>query len=369
MSALESCLIESLSDQRTRFDSAFAILDQAVAEHVFPAASVAVTQGGRLVALKAFGRFTYDRDSPAVGPSIIFDLASLTKAIATTAMAMMLYERGLIDLDAPVAGIVPEFLADDPRRGEVTLRMLLAHSSGLPAHEKFFLKAHARESLLHLVLNTPLAAEPGSTADYSDIGFIILGLALERLADEPLDRFCQREIFDPLGMTSTAFKPPKELKSRIAPTEDDQRFRHRVVQGEVQDENASVLGGIAGHAGVFSTAGDLAKFAHTVLSGDSRILRSDTIALFTRRQLEPSDTSRALGWDTPSAPSQSGKYFGTHSFGHLGYTGTSIWIDPERQVSVTLLTNRSWPDCSDQRIKVVRPQFHDAVIESLEKAR
>lgn len=369
MSALEFCPPESLSDQLTRFDGAFAIIERAIAEQVFPAASVAVTHGGRLVALKGFGRFTYDRDSPLVDPATIFDLASLTKVVATTAMAMVLYERGLIDLDAPVAGIVHEFVSDDSRRGEVTLRMLLAHSSGLPAHEKFFLNARDREGLLHLAFNTSLAAEPGSTAVYSDIGFIILGVALERLADEPFARFCQREIFDPLGMTSTTFKPPKEVKAEIPPTENDQHFRHRVIQGEVQDENASVLGGIAGHAGLFSTAGDLAKFAHAMLSGGNPILRGDTIALFTRRQLEPAGTSRALGWDTPSAPSQSGKYFGLASFGHLGYTGTSIWIDPERQVSIILLTNRTWPDCSDQRIKVVRPRFHDAIIESLEKAR
>jgi CubicO group peptidase (beta-lactamase class C family) len=369
MSAPEFCLADSLTDQLTRFDDAFAILDQAVAGHAFPAASVAVTQGGRLVALQGFGRFTYEVDSPVVEPATIFDLASLTKVVATTAMAMVLYERGLIDLDAPVVGIIPEFIAEDSRRGEVTLRMLLAHSSGLSAHEKFFLKARDRESVLRMAFNTPLAAEPGSTAVYSDIGFIILGVALERLADEPLERFCQREIFDPLGMTSTTFKPPKELKARIPPTEDDRHFRHRVIQGEVQDENASVLGGVAGHAGVFSTAGDLAKFAHAMLSGGSPILRRDTVALFTRRQLEPAGTSRALGWDTPSSPSQSGKYFGPHSFGHLGYTGTSIWIDPERQVSIILLTNRTWPDCSDQRIKVVRPQFHDAMIESLEESR
>jgi serine-type D-Ala-D-Ala carboxypeptidase len=368
MSALEFCLLESFSDQQRCFETAFAIIEQAIAERVFPAASVAVTQAGRLVALKGFGRFTYDADSAVVGPATIFDLASLTKVVATTGMAMVLYERGLIDLDAPVVGIVPEFMANDSRRGEVTLRMLLAHSSGLPAHEKFFLKANDRERLLQMAFNRPLAAEPGSTAVYSDIGFIILGVALERLADEPLDRFCQREIFDPLGMTSTTFQPPTEIKSRIPPTENDQHFRHRVIQGEVQDENASVLGGVAGHAGVFAATEDLARFSHAMLSG-SPILRGDTVALFTRRQSEPAPTSRALGWDTPSAPSQSGKYFGPHSFGHLGYTGTSIWIDPERQVSITLLTNRTWPDCSDQRIKVVRPHFHDAIIESLERSR
>ena len=371
MSASEFSLPESslLDDQEKRFSGAFDVLQQAIAEHVFPGASAAVTENGSLVALKACGRFTYDADAPVVTPATVFDLASVTKVVASTAVAMLLYERGLIDLDAPLAGIVPEFISEDSRRRDVTLRMLLAHCSGLPAYEKLFLEANDRENLLQLAFPTPLAAEPGSTAVYSDIGFILLGVALERLVDEPLDRFCQREIFDPLGMTNTTFNPPKELRKAIPPTQDDRRFRHRVIQGEVQDENASVLGGVAGHAGVFSTAADLAKFAHVMLSGGDPILRSDTVELFTRRQAEPAGSSRALGWDTPSNPSQSGKYFGPASFGHLGYTGASMWIDPERQVSITLLTNRTWPDCSDQRIKAVRPRFHDAVIESLEESR
>ncbi|MGB5153888.1 MAG: serine hydrolase, partial [Candidatus Sulfotelmatobacter sp.] len=250
---------------------------------------------------------------------------------------------------------------------EVTLRMLLAHSSGLPAHEKFFLKARTRNELLQAAFTTPLAVDPASRVEYSDVGFIILGVALERLADESLDRFCQREIFAPLGMINTTFNPPPEIRAKIPPTADDQTFRKRLIQGEVQDENASVLGGVAPHAGLFSTAEDLAKFAQVMLNQGSPILRPETIALFTRREPAPSSTSRALGWDTPSASSQSGKYFSPQSFGHLGYTGTSLWIDPTRQLSITLLTNRTWPDCSNQAIKQARPKFHDAIIEALDK--
>jgi CubicO group peptidase (beta-lactamase class C family) len=157
------------------------------------------------------------------------------------------------------------------------------------------------------------------------------------------------------------------LKDSIPPTADDQSFRRRIIQGEVQDENASVLGGVAGHAGLFSTAEDLAIFAHAMLNRGYPILRSDTVELFSRRESAPAGTSRALGWDTPSAPSQSGKYFSGRSFGHLGYTGTSLWIDPERQLSITLLTNRTWPDCANQAIKQVRPAFYDAVVEALGK--
>jgi serine-type D-Ala-D-Ala carboxypeptidase len=362
-----SFLARNDAAQDDRFRGAFNILKEAIASRAFPACSVAVSSRGELVAGKALGRFTYESSSPAVSTASIFDLASVTKVVATTAMAMILYERGVLDLDAPVTAILPEFASADSRRVKVTVRMLLAHSSGLPAYERLFLHAKTREELLHAAFAAELTSAPGARAEYSDIGFIILGVVLERLADETLDAFCQREIFGPLAMSRTTFNPAKALREIIPPTADDPAFRHRIVQGEVQDENASVLGGVAGHAGLFSTADDLALFAHAMLNGGYPILRPDTVQLFTRRESAPDDTSRALGWDTPSAPSQSGKYFGSRSFGHLGYTGTSLWIDPDRQLSITLLTNRTWPDCQNQAIKQVRPAFHDAVIDALEK--
>jgi len=278
---------------------------------------------------------------------------------------MILYERGLLDLETPVVAVVPEFASDDRRRREATLRMLLAHSSGLPAYEKLFLKAETKEKLLSAAFTMPLATAPGTKAEYSDIGFIILGVALERIADEPLDPFSQREAFGPLGMRHTSFNPPASWRSAVVPTVDDRTFRNRVIQGEVQDENASVLGGVAGHAGLFATAEDIAVFANAMLNGGQPIIRHSTLNLFTHRESSPAGTSRALSWDTPSSPSQSGKYLSANSFGHLGYTGTSLWIDREQQVSITLLTNRTWPDCSSQAIKEVRPRFHDAIIEAL----
>jgi CubicO group peptidase (beta-lactamase class C family) len=374
-----SFLVRDLAAQDDRFRVAFGILENAVAARAFPGCSLAVTLREELVAHKALGRFTYDPASPEVTTASIFDLASLTKIVATTAMAMILYERGLLDLEAPVTAIAPEFAGDDfggdsgndPRRREVTLRMLLAHSSGLPAYEKLFLHAKTRAQLLQAAFTTGLTASPGARAEYSDVGFIILGVVLERLADESLDAFCQREIFGPLGMTHTTFNPTPALKAAMPPTADDGTFRHRIIQGEVQDENASGLGGVAPHAGLFSTAEDLAVFAHAMLNGGHPILRSTTVELFSRRESAPDGTSRALGWDTPSSslplPSQSGKYFSSRSFGHLGYTGTSLWIDPERLLSIALLTNRTWPDCENQAIKQVRPAFHDAVVEALGK--
>jgi serine-type D-Ala-D-Ala carboxypeptidase len=418
METLKRTLLPDFDHQDEQFSSAFSILRDAIAQRAFPSASLAITHKGRLIALKAFGQFVYESDLEGSGapslsrfvrqggdcnvhPSTLFDLASLTKPIATTTMAAILYERCSLQLDAPIVATIPEFLVDssgtvDPRRRAVTFRTLLAHSSGLPAYEKLFLRCRTREQLLQAALTTTLTADPGTRAEYSDIGFIILGIALERIAGESLDRFCQREVFVPLHMANTIFNPPAELRPKIPPTADERpcgagaparekptvsqisggspvttrnlprsTFRNRILQGEVQDENASVLGGVAGHAGLFAAAEDLAQFAHAMQCDGNPILHPETISLFMARQFSPANTSRALGWDTPSRPSQSGKYFGPKSFGHLGYTGTSLWIDPDRQLSITLLTNRTWPDCSNQSIKHVRPRFHDAVIEAL----
>jgi CubicO group peptidase (beta-lactamase class C family) len=357
--------VAAYDEQDSAFAPAFEILCSAIAERAFPAASVAVIYRGKLAALKAFGTFTYEPNSPEVTTATVFDLASVSKVVATAAAAMILYERGLLDLEAPVAAIVPEFAGSDLRRREVTVRTLLAHSSGLPAYEKLFRRASSRDQLLSLAFTTNLTADPGTHAEYSDIGFIISGSLLERIADEPLDRFCQREVFGALGMAQTMFNPPAPWRVLIPPTVDDRIFRHRVIQGEVQDENASVLGGVAGHAGVFSSATDMAIFANTMLQRGGPLVRPETLDVFTRREVSPHGTSRALGWDTPSSPSQSGKYFSSNSFGHLGYTGTSLWIDPERQISIILLTNRTWPDCHNEAIKQIRPAFHDAVFEAL----
>jgi serine-type D-Ala-D-Ala carboxypeptidase len=357
----------AFTPQDAQFARAFAILKEAISARAFPGAALAITQRGHLLALKAFGRFTYAPTSPVVQPDTIFDLASVSKVVATTTVAMLLYERGQLDLEQPVVEILPEFSANstDSRRGEVTLRRLLAHSSGLPGYERLFQRAQTAAEVRRAALTTPLTAQPGSRAEYSDIGFIVLGEALARLAGDPLDTYCQREVFGPWGMTRTGYCPPASCRQAIPPSADDREFRHRIIQGEVNDENAGVLGGVAGHAGVFAPAADLALFAQCLLNGGPPILHPPTIATFTTRQESPAKTSWALGWDTPSPPSQSGQYFSRNSFGHLGYTGTSLWIDPERQVSVTLLTNRTWPDHTCQAIKEVRPRFHDAAIEAL----
>ncbi len=326
----------------------------------------------RLIALHGFGRFTYADDAPPVQPDSIFDLASLTKVVATTTAAMLLYERGQLPLDIPLGHFLPDFVARAPRhqqdtREAVTLRMLLAHSSGLPAYEKLFETTTSREELVRAALTTRVAAEPGTHEEYSDVGFILLGEVLARQAGLGLDQFAQQEIFVPLGMAHTRFNPPAEWKSQIPSTEEDRTFRKRILQGEVNDENAFVMGGVAGHAGVFAPAIDIARFAECMLRGGAPILKPETVQLFTRRAESPAGSSRALGWDTPSPPASSGARFSASSFGHLGFTGTSLWIDPARQLSVTLLTNRTWPNRMSQAIRQVRPVVHDAIVEALEE--
>lgn len=354
-----------VADQAIRFRRPFEIIEQAIANRSFPGAALAVSLGGEPQALAGFGRFTFEDSAPTVTAETIFDIASLTKPVATVTMAMILYQRGFLDLDATVASVVPELdSSPDPGSRHITFRMLLSHSSGLPAHLRLFERTKGDE-VFHAACSSPLEAVPGTRAEYSDIGFIVLGKALERLADDTLDSFCRREIFGPLGMPRTMFKPPAAMKSSMPPAQDDAQWRGSIVQGEVDDENASAMGGVAGHAGLFSNVSDLAAFANCMLRGGEPILRPQTVELFTTRQNVPQGTSWALGWDTPSTPSQSGKYFSSHSYGHLGFTGTSLWIDPERQLSVTLLTNRTWPDRRSQAIKQVRPALHNAIVEAL----
>lgn len=352
---------------RERFPAAWRVLDDAIAARAFPGCAFGVLAGGRMTA-GALGRFTYEPESRAVAPETVFDVASLTKVVSTTAAAMLLYQdgrlqNGRLDIDTPVGELLPGFVigrepGDSARR--VTLRHLLAHSSGLPGYVKFFASAATPYSLFRACLELKLEAEPGARAEYSDPGFILLGKALEVLLGEHLPGWVRREVFAPLGMTATGFCP--EQRSAIPPTEEDRTFRQRMIQGEVQDENAFLLKGAAGHAGLFSNVPDLLRFAACILSGS--LFERATIDYFAQRQ-PPEGSSRALGWDTPSEKSSAGRHFSKHSIGHLGYSGCSLWIDLDAEVAVVLLTNRTWPDRQSQLIREVRPAFHDAVREAL----
>jgi CubicO group peptidase (beta-lactamase class C family) len=360
------------ASQRSRFAPAYRVLDEAIAAHAFPGCAFGVLSGGKVVLADALGRFTYDEASPAVTPKTVYDIASITKVASTTAAAMLLYQRGLLDLETPLGDLLPGFVADraagDPAR-HVIISHLLAHNSGLPGYVEFFRTAATPEAILSACLGLPLEAEPGARAEYSDPGFILLGKALEMLTGESLSTWVQREILSPLGLAATGFCPPPSLQSSIPPTEEDTTFRHRRIQGEVQDENAWILGGAAGHAGLFSNAPDLLRFADEILAaaanaGRSRLFDAATIELFARRQ-GPEGSSRALGWDTPSPDSTSGRHFSQRSIGHLGFSGCSLWIDQEAGVAVVLLSNRTWPDRKSRLIRQVWPAFHDAVREAL----
>jgi serine-type D-Ala-D-Ala carboxypeptidase len=357
---------ETARAQRLQFAQAYSILERAISEHAFPGAAFGVFAEGKVLALDGVGRFTYDQAADAVTASTVYDLASVTKVVATTAMAMLLHQRGLLTLEQPLAEILPAFAQGEAAGGarhQVTLRMLLAHASGLPGYARLFDEARERDALLDACLRLPLEAAPGNRAEYSDPGFILLGEALEAMAGEGLSSFCNREVFTPLAMSGTRFRPPVDTRSSIPPTEQDENFRGRVIQGEVQDENCFVLGGVSGHAGLFSNALDPLLYAQCLLEKE-RIFIPETVRLFTTRAGLPPGSSRALGWDTPSQPSSSGRFFSRHSAGHLGYAGTSLWIDFERKLAIVLLTNRTWPRRENQAIRIIRPAFHDAVMQA-----
>ena len=370
----------------SRLVPAYELLDRAVAEGAFPGGVLAVGHHAE-IAMYPFGRTTYDAKAARVTSDTIYDVASLTKPIVTTTAVMMLVEENSLNLDAPVSRYVPEFAAasnKDPDafwREGVTVRHLLLHSSGLAAHRDFYL--HLKMSpkrvtsprnasdILARAIAEPFVREPGAQVEYSDLGFILLGAIIERLSGSSLDAFASARIFAPLGMASSFFNPPVRLRARIAPTEHDRAFRRRIIHGEVHDENAWAMGGVAGHAGLFSTASDVGIFAQMMLNGGiyghRRVVARATIQEFTARQ-EIGGSAHALGWDVPVAPSSSGNHFSLRSFGHLGFTGTSLWIDPDRDLFVVLLTNRVHPTRDNDQIRRVRPALHDAITESLRAA-
>ncbi len=356
-----------------RLKPAYELLDRAVKSGAFPGGVAAIGCKDRL-AVHAFGKLTYEAKSARVTADTIYDVASLTKPIVTTTAVMMLAERGQIDLDAPVARFLPEFgcaAKSDPDagwRGRVTVRMLLLHNAGLAAHRDFYKQAKGKRDVVARVIAEPLVRQPGTQIEYSDLGFILLGSIVEKLSGESLDNFAEERIFAPMDMSSSRFTPAKALRARIAPTEKDAAYRKRLLLGEVHDENAWAMGGVAGHAGLFSTAHDVAAFAQMMLNGGiyahHRLLARSTIEQFTAR--EPiGNSARALGWDVPVAPSSSGRYFSNKSYGHTGFAGTSLWIDPERELFVVLLTNRVHPTRANDQIRQVRPALHDAIVEAL----
>ena len=356
------------------------VVEAAVGERAFPGAVLAVGRDGALVHLRPFGRLTYEADAPPVRVDTVYDLASLTKVVATTTAAMILVDEGRLDLAKRVSDFLPRFRGGD--RDQVTVEKLLTHSSGLPAHLPLYQEIQGKEAYVERISATDLTFAPGTQSVYSDLGVILLGEILERVAGEPLEAFVRRRLLDPLKMKDTLFLPGPALLARIAPTEIDP-WRGRLLRGEVHDENASALGGIAPHAGLFGTAPDLSRFAQMLLDGgvfeQHRIVSRATVERFTRRATVPG-SSRALGWDTaaPSdkaerssvpgtaAYSSAGSLLSARAFGHTGFTGTSLWMDPDRRLFVILLTNRVHPSRDNNRIRAVRADVADAVARGLQ---
>ena len=334
----------------------------------FPGASLAVGYREKLLVCRGYGRLDYASTSPAANSNSVYDLASLTKVVCTTTLVMQAFERGIIDLDDRLGRFFPEFRAGNKR--QVALKHLLAHSSGLPAHIPLYKHAGGKEDILRRILETPLEYPPGSRSLYSDLGFILLGAVVERACGESLDKLAREQIFQPLGIRRTCFHPPSDWRPRIAPTEMDP-WRKRLLRGEVHDENASAMGGVAAHAGLFGTAADLAVFCQALLNGGvynhRRIVKRTTLESFTQRQADPRDSSRALGWDTPSPNSSAGNKLSRQSYGHTGFTGTSLWIDPRRRLFIVFLTNRVHPSRNNAAIQSARREVADTVAEAVDQ--
>ena len=355
------------------------IVRAALADSAASGAALAIGRHGRLVALEGYGELAWGSGRP-VTPTSIFDLASLSKVVGTTTAAMILVEEGRLHLDSTVVSYLPWWAGADQRKNAVTVRQLLLHRAGLPAFRRWFFDHTGVEEYRDAVAREPLEREPGGETIYSDIGVITLGWILEEISGQPLDELLEERVFRPLGMWETRYRPPASLRRRIAATELDTLWRDELVWGRVHDENADAMGGVAGHAGLFSTAVDLSVFARMMLAGGTvpecrptavagepcpvprpepvRVVGADVVEAFTTRHDE--SASRALGWDTPSGASSAGDYFTSRAFGHTGYTGTSIWMDPELDLWVVLLTNRVHPTRENQKHVPLRRAVHDA---------
>lgn len=360
------------------------IVQAGVRDSVASAVAIAIGRRGRLVSLKGFGELQYGTGRP-VRPTSIFDLASVSKVVGTTTAAMMLVEEGVLDLDAPVVEYLPWWSGGDERKNAVTVRHLLLHRTGLIPFRTWYFGIEGEDAYKAAAGDEVLETEPGEVAAYSDIGVMTLAWVIEEVSGQPLDAFLQDRLWNPLGMLETRYNPSSTLRARIAATEIDTIWRNEMVWGTVHDENADAMGGVAGHAGLFSTAVDLSVFARMMLNDGvappcspatdpgepcpvrrtdaQRLLGSEVLERFTTRFDDTS--SRALGWDTPSERSSGGDYVSNDAFGHTGYTGTSIWMDPELDLWVVLLTNRVHPTRDNQKHIPFRSAVHDAVVLSI----
>jgi beta-N-acetylhexosaminidase len=365
---LRQGLPEEVGFIRDSLDVVDGIIDQAIKDSAFPGASLVIVKDGLIVHQKAYGSFDYEPYSNRVDVNTMFDLASVTKVISTTSAIMRLVGEGKIKLDDPIVKYFPKF--GQHGKEHITLYNLMVHNSGLVAWAKFYEYCKTPQQLVDSVFASRLIYKTGDSTLYSDLGLITTGKIIEKVTGTTLDHYVDSVFFVPLGMTSTMFNPPQRLRSRVMPTEVDTFWRRTgtAVRGTVHDENASVLGGVSGHAGLFSTAPNLAVLLQMELNGGvyggKRYLKEDVLHKFTARQSPKS--SRGIGWDTKiSSRGWSGKLLSEQTWLHTGFTGTSVITDPTRNLIVVFLTNRVYPTRENQKIGSVRPKVHDAIVRSL----
>ncbi|MCU7496433.1 MAG: serine hydrolase [Ignavibacteria bacterium] len=358
--------IQAESDSSFDFSKVDEVMNSGLSDSVFPGAVAYVGYKGKVIYKKAFGHYTYGPGVQPMETDAMFDLASVSKVIGTTTAAMLLYDEGKLILDKKVSDYLPDFA--NHGKENITIRNLLLHNAGFPADKPFYKMYKNHDQVAQDIMNTSLEYPTGTKFLYSDLSMITLQLVIEKIAGMPLDRFLKKRVFEPLGMSHTMYNPPKSLWNKCVPTEVDNYWRMDTVRGTVHDENAAAMGGVAGHAGLFSTAGDLSTFMQMMLNkgryDGKQLIKPSTVELFTSKVSEQS--SRGLGWDTKAPTgSSAGSLFSTESFGHTGFTGTSVWADKTRNLFVVLLTNRVFPTRKNNKIIKFRPLFHDAVIRAI----
>ena len=363
---------------RTAFTPIHDAMSRAVADRVFPGAVLLIDAGGEIVLHEAFGHAALVPVPEPMTADTVFDVASLTKPLVTATLTLALVADGRLALDAPIGRSVPSWR--EGAKARATIRHLLTHTSGLPAWKPFYrdlepaqiATPEGKRRVIDAVEREPLEIEPGAGSRYSDLGFILLGSLIEREAGRPLDRLAADRIVTPLGLPSMSYRPvgaplARDCVARVASTEDCP-WRGRVLRGEVHDENAYAMGGVAGHAGLFADARDVHRLVRAwrdARTGRAAHWPAALVDEFLTRQGGLGDGGGALGWTVPTPPSTSGRYFSPRSFGHLGFTGTSVWVDPDRDLTVVLLTNRVHPDRANEALAAFRPAIHDLIYETV----
>ncbi|MDQ3019223.1 MAG: serine hydrolase [Bacteroidota bacterium] len=356
------------------------IVSKGINNNAFPGAQIIIGNDKDIIYSKCYGNFTYDDFSNVVSDESMFDLASLTKVVATTSAIMQLYQKQKINLSDNVSSYIPEFANNG--KEDITILNLLLHNSGLIAFVPFYKTFANREQVLNAIYNVGLDYPTNTKSVYSDLNAILLGLIVEKVSAMNLNEYCKQNIFIPLDMHSTMFIPDEKLKDKIVPTEIDNYWRMRLIQGEVHDETTSILGGISGNAGLFSNATDLYKFMRVMLNNgeyynpysrglsEEKLFDSDIVNLFTIKYTDVIyNNSRAMGWDTKPLELSTkyripcGEMISDNCFGHTGFTGTSIWCDKDRNLIIIFLTNRVYPSRDNYGIRDVRPEIHNLAIQ------